>query len=57
VTEHWQRLPRQVVESPPLEIFKSCLDMVLGNQLLVALLEQAVGADGLQSSLPSSTIL
>ncbi|KAK4826968.1 hypothetical protein QYF61_012909 [Mycteria americana] len=33
VTEHWRRLPREVVESPSLEIFKSCLDMALGNQL------------------------
>ena len=33
VTEHWHRLPREVVESPFFEIFKSHLDMVLGNRL------------------------
>ncbi|KAK4815339.1 LOW QUALITY PROTEIN: hypothetical protein QYF61_000171, partial [Mycteria americana] len=33
VTKHWHRLPRVVVESPSLEIFRSHLDMVLGNQL------------------------
>ena len=33
VTKHWYRFPREVVESPSLEIFKSCLDMGLGNRL------------------------
>ncbi|KFV73001.1 hypothetical protein N308_11259, partial [Struthio camelus australis] len=33
VTEHWNRLPREIVESPSLEIFKSHLDVILGNML------------------------
>ncbi|KAK4830003.1 hypothetical protein QYF61_008173 [Mycteria americana] len=33
VTKHWHRLPREVVESPSLEILKSCLGTGLGNQL------------------------
>ncbi|KFV83206.1 hypothetical protein N308_12900, partial [Struthio camelus australis] len=33
VTEHWKRLPREVGESPSLEIFKSRLDVILGNML------------------------
>ena len=32
VTEHWYRLPREVVASPPSEIFKSRLDVVLGSR-------------------------
>ena len=40
VTEHWNRLPREAAESPSLEILKSCLDIFLGNQLSVDLLEQ-----------------
>ena len=31
VTNHWHRLPMEVVESPSLEIFKNHLDTVLGN--------------------------
>jgi len=37
VIKHWHRLPRKVVESPS-EIFRRCLDMVLGNLLYVSLL-------------------
>jgi len=40
VTEPWPRLPRDVVESPSLEIFKPCLDAVLCSLLWVTLPRQ-----------------
>ena len=40
VTEPWPRLPREVVESPSLEIFKTSLDAVLCSLLWVTLLWQ-----------------
>ncbi|KFV77157.1 hypothetical protein N308_00731, partial [Struthio camelus australis] len=33
VSEHWHRLPREVVESPSLQISKTRLDVILGNVL------------------------
>lgn len=40
MSEPWRKLLREAVESPPLEILKSCLVMVLGNQVYVPLLGQ-----------------
>ena len=39
VTDYWNRLPREIVESPSLEIFKTHPDAILCNMLKVTLLE------------------
>ena len=51
VMEPWNRLPREVVESP-LEIFKTCLDKVLCSLLWVTLLQQE-GWTGWPTEVPS----
>ena len=40
IAEHWNRLPRGTVQSPSLEIFKTCLDVILCSLLKVKLLRQ-----------------
>jgi len=57
VTEPWPRLPREAVESPSLEIFKTHLDTVLCSLLWVTLLGQGVGLGDPQRSLPTLNIL
>jgi len=48
VTEHWNRLPREVVESPSMEIFKSQLDAYLCHLCF----SRGVGLYDLLRSLP-----
>jgi len=55
--EPWNRLPREVVESPSLEIFKPHLDAVLCSLLWVTLPWYWVGLGDPQRSLPTPAML
>lgn len=57
VTKHWNRLARELVVSPSLEIVRTCLDTILHNVLWVILLSSGVRLEDLQRSLPTLFIL
>jgi len=57
VMEHWNRLPREVVVSPSLEIFQPRLDVALCSLLWVTLLRQGVGLGDPQRALPTPAML
>jgi len=59
VTEPWNRLPREVVDSPSLEIFKTRLDQgpVLQSALGDPAFAGGFGSDDPQRSLPTLTTL
>lgn len=46
VIKHWNREPREVVESLPLEVFKGHVDVALSNMVLLGL-----GSSGLRVGL------
>lgn len=54
VTDHWHRVFREGEQSHTLEIYKTCLDVVLSIQLC---LSRGVGANDLQKYLQTSNTL
>lgn len=55
VVKHWNKLSRKAVGPPSLESFNTGVDKVLSklvHLLTLSCLEQEVGLDGLQKSLP-----
>jgi len=60
VVKHWNRLPREVVDAPSLEIFNTRLDGALSNLVWWKMSLPMAGElelDGLERSLPTKTIL
>lgn len=57
VTQHWHSLPREIVESAFLEMFKNPLDIALGNRCKWPCFSGEVGADDSQRFLPNLTTL
>lgn len=51
LVKHRNRLPRDVAEPPSVEIFKNCLDTILGNLSYLTLLGQWGWTGGSQASL------
>ena len=57
VTEHWNRLPRGVVESPSMEIFKTCLYTYLCDLFQGTCFVRGVGLNDLLRAFPTPAIL